>query len=627
MKRTLAVQATQKIEKIIKLQGWVDTIRNHGKLIFIELRDRSGKIQVVGEKKLMGKLHPEYVVEIIGKVVERPQNMINKDHITGKVEIQIEKIKVLNSCDKLPFPINTNGKELNDELRLKYRYLDLRRERMNKIIRSRSNFVQACREYLLKQDFVEIETPMLTKATKEGSRDFIVPSRLQPGKFFALPQSPQQYKQMLMTGGFERYFQLARCIRDEDLRADRGFEHTQIDIEMSFVERDDVLKLDEEMIIYAIEKNGGKIKQKPFPRITHAEAMKKYGADRFDDRTENEKKENILSFYWVIDFPMFKKVDTNDAAEVRDGKSGWTFEHNPFCSPKKEDIEKLLSGENIGSIKAQQYDLICNGYEVGGGSIRAHEARILKATYRIMGYNDKEIEDGVGHMLKAFKYGTPPHGGLAHGVERLVMILNNEEALREVQAFPQTSKGNTSVVDAPNPISDDQLKELGIKIRGITSSSYNKQSILERIKAFLKEENIKYKEFHHKPVYTSKEAAEIRGVQLNSGAKALILKTDKGNVMAVISAIDKLNSKAFRKNLGYKRVSFVDKETLKKLTGLEPGAVPPFGKMFGLKVYVDRNLTNQEFIDFNAGTHTDSIEIKTTDYLEIEKPEIVDFSK
>jgi aspartyl-tRNA synthetase len=262
--------------------------------------------------------------------------------------------------------------DAGEEVRLKYRYLDLRRDRMQRNIRLRSDFVQACRQYLFENGFTEIETPLLTEATPEGSRDFVVPSRLNHGNFYALPQSPQQYKQLLMIGGFDRYFQIARAIRDEDPRADRGFEHTQVDIEMSFVEQEDVMQTVETMITKAVEALGYKLKQKPFPRFTYAEAMEKFGADKFDLRGDEDKEDpKLLAYAWVYKFPFFEKTE----------EGGWTFTHNPFSMPVPEHVEDLLNKRNIDNILTTQYDLVCNGYESGGGSIRAHKAEILKAVY------------------------------------------------------------------------------------------------------------------------------------------------------------------------------------------------------------------------------------------------------
>jgi aspartyl-tRNA synthetase len=461
--RTMISEITGKVGETVKLQGWVDTKRDHGKLTFIDLRDRSAKVQCVGYQK-MGELTPESVIEITGLVKARPEKMVNLDIPTGTVEVDVQEYAILNKAVELPIPVDTDGHEINEEVRLRYRYLDLRRERMRKIVKLRSEYTRAMREALYKRGFTEVETPILTKATKEGARDFVVPSRLNPGKFYALPQSPQQYKQLLMTAGVERYYQMARCIRDEDLRADRGFEHTQVDIEMSFVEQKDVMSTVEAVVTEAVKAVGGKIKSEPFPVFTYQEAMEKYGADKFDMRTEEEKKENILAFAWVIKFPFFKKVDKGDAAEVADGKSGWTFTHNPFSMPLPEFLEQHLKGENVGDILTSQYDLVCNGFEAGGGSVRAHTPEILKATFKTMGYSDQEIQAGVGHMLEAFSVGTPPHGGIALGLDRHIMILAGETSLKEAVAFPMTSSGKTAVMDGPNELKSEQLKELHLQV-------------------------------------------------------------------------------------------------------------------------------------------------------------------
>jgi aspartyl-tRNA synthetase len=459
MARTLIIDSVAKVGETITLQGWVSTKRDHGKLTFIDLRDRSGKVQCVGYQK-MGELTTESVIEIQGLVKARPERMINKEIPTGTVEIDVQEYTVLNKAKELPLLVEGDGREVNEDVRLRYRYLDLRRERMQNIVRLRSKYFQALRTALYDKDFVEVETPMLTKSTKEGARDFIVPSRLQPGKFYALPQSPQQYKQLLMTAGVENYFQFARCIRDEDLRADRGFEFTQLDLEMSFVKREDVMKTVEQMVKDSVNAVGGKLKDEQFPVFSYDDAIKKFGADKFDLRTEEEKKAGVLSFAWVINFPFFKKVDKNDAAEVQDGKSGWTFTHNPFSGPIPEHEEWLLKGENIDQILTTQYDLVCNGYEAGGGSIRAHRPELLRATFKIMGYSEQETEDSVGHMLEAFEVGTPPHGGIALGLDRLVMLLANENSLRETVAFPMNASGKTAVMDAPSEVSPEQLREL-----------------------------------------------------------------------------------------------------------------------------------------------------------------------
>lgn len=463
MERTLVIQTLDKVGEKVKIQGWVDTKRDHGKVTFVDLRDRTGKIQCVAVGK-MGEVGNEWVLELVGEIKARPEKQVNPDLPTGTVEIEVEEYTVLNKCKELPIPIDTDGHEVNEEARLRYRYIDLRRERMRKITKLRNDYSRAIREELYKLDFTEVETPILTKSTKEGSRDFIVPSRLNPGKFYALPQSPQQYKQLLMTAGVERYFQFARCIRDEDLRADRGFEHTQVDLEMSFVDREKSMEIIETVVKNAVRAVGGKLQNEQFPVIDYKDAIEKYGADKFDLRTEEEKEQGVLAFAWVVNFPFFKKVDKDDAAEVLDGKSGWTFTHNPFSNPLPEHVAWHLKGENIDQILTTQYDLVCNGYEAGGGSIRAHNPAVLRSTFQIMGYSEDEIAASVGHMLEAFELGTPPHGGIALGLDRLVMILAEEESLKEAIAFPMTSGGRTAVMQAPSEVDPKQLKELGIKV-------------------------------------------------------------------------------------------------------------------------------------------------------------------
>ena len=447
--------------KEVLIAGWVHVRRDHGKLIFIDIRDATGKVQMVAVPSnkeahaVAETVRPEWVIEVTGKVNKRPVKMVNPEEENGGIEIELLSMKVLNESKTPPFEINEDTSEVDEITRLKYRYLDLRTERMQHNLKIRSQFVQKCREYLFAKDFTEIETPLLTASTAEGSRDFIVPSRLHKGKFYALPQSPQQYKQLLMTAGFERYFQTARAIRDEDLRADRGFEHTQIDIEMSFVTATDVMNITEDMITTVVEAMGYTIKEKPFPILTYKEALKIHGDDKFDLRTEKEKENKVLAYAWVNEFPLFEKND--------DGS--FTFSHNPFSMPKEEHVEWLLEKKNIENILSTQYDLVCNGFETGGGSIRIHKAQMLKAIYSIMGYSEEETEKSVGHMLNAFEYGTPPHGGIALGVERLIMNLVGEDALREVQAFPMTRSGGTAVMDGPSEVAQKQLDELGIDIR------------------------------------------------------------------------------------------------------------------------------------------------------------------
>ncbi len=451
MQRSWIEETISKVGQEVLLFGWVKKIRDHGKITFVDLGDLSGEIQLV-LSNFKGKLSPYLPLRVVGVVHQRPEKLINPKLPTGKIEVEVKEIEVLNDTLPLPFPLNDKGYQLNEVLRLKYRYLDLRRQRLLENLRKRSQLVEGMRRFLFKHRFLEIETPLLTKSTPEGARDFLVPSRLQPGKFYALPQSPQQYKQLLMVAGVERYFQIARCLRDEDPRADRGFEFTQLDLEMSFVTQEEIMNLIESMIIFLSKELGFKVYQQPFPRITYQEAMRKYGADKFDLRKKKEK--GVLAFAWVTHFPFFEKDE--------DGK--WTFTHNPFSKPLDEYEDDLLKGKNIGQIIATQYDLVCNGYEVGGGSLRAHKPELLAAVFRILGYSPKEIETKFGHMIKALSYGAPPHGGIALGIDRLTAIIQGESSIKEVIAFPMSASGTTSVMDAPAEVTKDQLKELGLKL-------------------------------------------------------------------------------------------------------------------------------------------------------------------
>lgn len=462
MQRTLVSESTKKVGETITLKGWVNIIRDHGKITFIDLRDRTGIIQCVGQTK--EKITNESVIEIIGKVVERPEKLINPNIETGKIELQIENLKVISPALELPMPIDTDGYDIDENIRNKFRYLDLRRPRMNRNIKIRSKVTQFLRNYLHKLEFVEIETPILTKTTPEGARDFLVPSRLQQGKFYALPQSPQQYKQLLMVAGMERYFQFARCFRDEDPRRDRAYgEFTQLDMEMSFVEQNDILDLTEKMFTELVKEvfPGKKIQKGPWPRISHKDAIKKYGNDKPDLRADKNDP-NELAFCWVIDFPLFTEQSKDDFF-YGSGEAKWAPSHHMFTSPHPDDL-KLLETDP-GKVRGLQHDMILNGLEVGGGSIRISDPKIQEKVFKLIGFSEKQ-RDQFNHMLTAFTYGVPPHGGIAPGLDRFLMAVLGELSVREVMAYPTSSSGQTSVLDAPSVASEDQLKELGIKIDG-----------------------------------------------------------------------------------------------------------------------------------------------------------------
>ncbi|PJE64147.1 MAG: aspartate--tRNA ligase [Candidatus Ryanbacteria bacterium CG10_big_fil_rev_8_21_14_0_10_43_42] len=445
----------------VTLAGWVDTRRDHGKLIFIDLRDTSDIAQIVffagnkGVYAIADTLRSEWVISVTGTVKKRPDNMVNEDLPTGKFELDVTGVEILNTAKTPPFSIAGDGYDIGEEHRMKYRYLDLRRARMQKNFALRSKAIKTIRDFLSARDFLEIETPLLTKSTPEGARDYLVPSRLQQGTFYALPQSPQQYKQLLMTAGFERYFQIARCLRDEDTRGDRQPEFTQLDMELAFTERENVMQLNEDLITHLVQKIAPEkiIQEMPFPRLTYKEAIEKYNSDRPDLRKDKEDP-NLLAFCWIIDFPFFEKTD----------KGEWTFTHNPFSRPIPEHEEWLHAKEHIGDIITSQYDIALNGYEIAGGSIRNHKPELLEKVFEIMGFEKNHIEKEFGHMMEALSYGAPPHGGIAWGLDRLIALLTNEPNIREVIAFPKTGDGRDLMMNAPSPATEEQLNELGIRI-------------------------------------------------------------------------------------------------------------------------------------------------------------------
>ncbi|MBP9763057.1 aspartate--tRNA ligase [Patescibacteria group bacterium] len=464
MPRTMIRDTVGLVGETVVLKGWVQTRRDMGKLAFIDLRDRSGVAQVVlvpaelseAARERMKDLRSEYCVAITGIVQKRGEKQINPELATGTVEILAKDLEILNAAKTPPFELEDTA-PVNEETRLKYRYLDLRTPRMLKNLVLRDKVITFFRNHLHEKGFIEVETPLLTKSTGEtGAREYIVPSRLHDGKFYALPQSPQQFKQLLMVAGVERYFQIARCFRDEDQRGDRQPDFTQLDLEMSFVEQNDVLTLIEAMMIEMVKTctPEKRIQQIPFPRLTYKEAMEKYNSDKPDLR-EDKNDPNLLAFCWVIDFPFFEPADGG----------GWTFTHNPFSAPKPEHMPWLMDKSHISEILTTQYDIVLNGFEAGGGSIRNHQPEALRKVLEIMGMDDENIQRRFGHMLEAFEFGTPPHGGIAPGIDRIVMILANEPNIREVIAFPKTGDARDPLMGAPSAIDEKRLIEAHIALR------------------------------------------------------------------------------------------------------------------------------------------------------------------
>ncbi|MEK7582690.1 MAG: amino acid--tRNA ligase-related protein [Patescibacteria group bacterium] len=458
------------------MYGWVANRRDHGKIIFIDLRDRTGVIQVVftpsqEEYETAAELRSEWVVRIKGTIKLRPEKMVNADIPTGSVELEPLELEVLNEALTPPFSLDTDGYEVGEEKRMQYRYIDLRRSRLAHNMTMRHKTQLFIRNWLSENKFIEVETPILTKSTPEGARDYVVPSRLYSGKFYALPQSPQQYKQLLMSAGIERYFQFARCFRDEDTRGDRQPEFTQLDIEMSFVEREDVMALNETLLIALVKElyPEKEIQEIPFPKFSYKEAMGQYQTERPDLR-KDKNNPNLLAFCWIIDFPFFSAEGAAPAksggqGSASGGETKWTFTHNPFSAPKPEYMSDLMGKNNIGDILTSQYDVVLNGLEIGGGSIRNHRAEALKKVFEIMGLENEKIESNFGHMLTAFRHGTPPHGGIAWGFDRLVSLLHNEPNIREVIAFPKTGDARDLMMESPSVISPKQLKELNLDIK------------------------------------------------------------------------------------------------------------------------------------------------------------------
>ena len=568
----------------VTLKGWVHNRRDLGGLIFVDLRDREGIVQIVfnpdfSEEALQvaETVRSEYVVEVQGVVTKRDAETINPKIKTGQVEVQVSNIEIINKSETPPFSINEENVNVDENIRLKYRYLDLRRQELAQTFKMRHQTTRSIRQYLDNNGFFDIETPVLTKSTPEGARDYLVPSRVHEGEFYALPQSPQLFKQLLMISGFDKYYQIVKCFRDEDLRADRQPEFTQVDIEMSFVDQEDIIAMGEDMLRKVVKDVKGIDVSGPFPRMTYAEAMDRYGSDKPDTRFGMELI-NVSQLGKEMNFKVFKDtVDNNgeikaivakDAADkytrkdmdaltefvniygakglawvkvVDDGLSGpiarffedanvetlkqlteakpgdlvmfvadkpnvvaqslgalriklakelglidesklnflWVTDwplleydedakryvaaHHPFTSPKREDIEKLdTEPENV---QANAYDIVLNGYELGGGSIRIHDGELQQKMFEVLGFTNEQAQEQFGFLLDAFKYGAPPHGGIALGLDRLVMLLTNRTNLRDTIAFPKTASATCLLTDAPGEVSDKQLQELSLRIR------------------------------------------------------------------------------------------------------------------------------------------------------------------
>jgi len=444
------------IGKEVTLCGWVATRRDHGKLIFIDIRDREGLTQVVFIPKESGAaytkaqdLRSEFVIKLKGVVNPRPKGTINPKLATGEVEILAKEMEILNSSLTPPFEIAEHI-DVTEEMRLKYRYLDLRRRSTFNNFVLRHNMYKIIRNFMDAHGFIECETPILTKSTPEGARDYLVPSRVNLGQFYALPQSPQLFKQILMVAGIEKYYQIAKCFRDEDLRADRQPEFTQLDIEMSFLTEEDIFSLTENLMQLIFKGLKGADLKVPFPRIKYSDAQAKYSSDKPDLRKESGLE---FAFCWVVDFPLLK---------YNDEEKRWESEHHPFTAPHPDDLAMLDT--HPGKVRSRSYDLVLNGMEMGSGSIRIHNQELQAKIFKIIGINDEDARKRFGFLLEAFQFGAPPHGGVAFGLDRLLTIIAGQDSIREVIGFPKTATAFCPLTGAPSDVDEKQLKELGLTV-------------------------------------------------------------------------------------------------------------------------------------------------------------------
>lgn len=454
--RVLSREVAEHADKNVRMLGWAQTIRLHAKVAFIDLRDRTGLTQLVFTGETLAnasEIAPESVIDVKGKVVRRPSSLVNPNIPSGTVEVQVESCQVESIAKPLPLPLNDAS--VGEDVRLKYRYLDLRSQKLAENIRFRHQANQFISSWLTEQEFTQVETPYISKSTPEGARDFLVPSRIEKGKFYALPQSPQQYKQLLMVGGLERYFQIARCFRDEDSRGDRQPEFSQLDVELSFTDRDEVMDLVEALFTQMVKELCPEkvLTFKKFPRLKYEDVMKEHQSDKPDLRKDPTNPDE-LAFAFVTDFPLF---------EWKESEKRFDATHHPFTSPVVEDEGNFEKQPKTA--KSLQYDLVLNGWEIAGGSIRIHKADVLERVFQFLGHDKERIQAKFGHLLEAFEYGVPPHGGIAVGLDRLYAILSKETSIREVIAFPKTGDGHDLLMNSPSEVDPEQLKELGIEVK------------------------------------------------------------------------------------------------------------------------------------------------------------------
>jgi aspartyl-tRNA synthetase len=739
MKRELTSKILSKVGEVVKVAGWVNSVRDHGQLIFIDMRDWDGVVQIVvnpEDKEIFEtakSLGSEYVIEVIGEIQQRDEGLINDKIASGKIEIKAQELEILNKSKVLPFPIDTDGREIDENVRLKYRYVDLRRPRVKGNIIKRHKYISAIRNWMNEAGFLDVTTPLLATSSPEGARDFVVPSRMHPGKVYVLPQAPQQFKQLLMVGGVDKYYQIAPCARDEDPRADRHYGvFYQVDMEMSFPTQEALFETAENLIkaTYTAVAPEKEIVEFPFPRIPFNESMDRFGSDKPDlrfglelqdltdvikgktdfnvfnsvdfikcivvekgaewtrkdidemeafakqhgakglaymkyidgkfesgiakfmepaseaiakaldlkggelllfgagkrtevnkilgaVRSETAKKQGLLdnsklAFAWVTDFPFFEESEVTGKMD---------FGHNPFSMPKGG--MKAFETDDPYSIETIQYDLAVNGYEVISGSIRNHNPEILVKAFEMVGYDKEEVLKRFGGMYTAFQYGAPPHGGWAIGLDRLFMVLIDEDNIRDVYAFPKSSSGMDLMMDSPSIPRKEDMDNVNIEFsdKGLTTAT--------KIKSILENADIKFEYKEHESVRTSEEAAKIRGTKLSEGAKAMVLQsltyTDK-LIQIVIPADKQLDLNKAKEIIG-EDLKIADADLIYNKIGLKIGGIPPMGRIFNLEVYYDKTMYSKakdgNRVAFNCGTRTQSIIMLVEDLIKTAQPNVV----
>lgn len=735
IKRILVTDTVKRVGEKVLVKGWVSKIRDHGGLIFIDLRDWSGVVQLVIDPSkakdaydIAKSFGNEYVMSALGKVVNRDESVVNDELETGKVELHVEEIELINKSKTIPFTLNTDGHEINESLRHKYRYIDLRRKRLRNNIKRRHDILLFIRNWMDSNDFTEIQTPLLTVSSPEGARDFLVPSRIHRGKFYALPQAPQQFKQLLMVGGVHRYFQIAPCFRDEDPRMDRhAGAFYQIDVECSFMSQQSFFELMEPMFKVLVENmTDKKILEYPFPQITYKDVMDKYGSDKpdlrfgmelsdvteilkasemrvfedikkgkailvhksftrkeLDDLTQRAQKngangllwfkvsdsgkfegpvakffsedlfeqlsksleqygdkvktgdtvfavagdekivnrvmndlrlyfgdllelkdKGILAFVWIVDFPMY---------EWNDEEGKFEFGHNPFSMP--QGGMKALKEKDPSEILAYQYDIGCNGFEISSGAVRNHEPETFIKAFEVTGYTEDEVRREFGHMIEAFEFGAPPHCGFAPGIDRLMMLLFDEPNIREIYAFPKSSNAVEMMTGAPRAVNPAQLAELGIKLVDDEGTI-----VYDKVIQRLDNAGVKYQVIEHKSVKTSEAAAAVRGTPMSMAPKAMIFKKISGDhFMVCVPADRKINIEKVEDVVGEK-VVLASSEDVEFSFGVKVGAIPPFGSLLGMEMYIDKDFWEKDEVVFNAGRRDRSVRMKAKDLIKVAEP-------